>query len=76
MGVVKKDGKYRLEKNKDGVYLVTERKDPIVKIITSEYDANDIIDERIGLDVREVRDFKEAKKEFQNVIDEREKGFF
>ena len=76
MGVVKKDGKYRLEKKKGGVYLVTERKDPIVKIITSEYEANDIIDERIGLDVREVREFKEAKKEFQNVIDEREKGFF
>lgn len=64
MSVVKRDGKWRLEKKKDGVYIVTERKEDVAKIITSDYEPEGLNDERssLRLEVIEVKDFKEAKK--------------
>lgn len=74
MGVVKKDGKWRLEKKKDGVYLITERKEPQAKIITDEYVAEGLTDERasMSMEVIEVSDFKQAKKEFKNYKEQAE----
>lgn len=49
MGVVKRDGKWRLEKKKQGVYLVSERKESKAKIITSEYEPEGMLsDESSG----------------------------
>jgi hypothetical protein len=36
MGVVKRDGKWKMKKKKDGVYIVTERGDQRAKIITGD----------------------------------------
>ncbi|MFB6200357.1 MAG: hypothetical protein ABEJ83_05725 [Candidatus Nanohaloarchaea archaeon] len=69
MGVVKRDGKWRLEKKKEGVYLVTERGEQKAKIITGEYEpSGPMNDERNDMmsQVIEVRDFEEAKKEFKS----------
>lgn len=74
MGIVKKDGKWRLEKKKDGVYLVTEREEVQAKIITDEYVAEGLSDERADMmtEVIEVRDFSAAKREFRDYIDRAE----
>ena len=72
MGVVKRDGKWRLEKKKKGVYIVSERKEAKAKIITSEYEPEGMLnDERsdLAMEVIEVKDFSEAKKEFQKYVE-------
>lgn len=68
MAVVKRDGKWRLEKKQEGVYLVTERGEQKAKIITGDYEpSGPLNDERNSMmaNVIEVKDFKEAKKEFK-----------
>ncbi|MFB6245925.1 MAG: hypothetical protein ABEJ03_06290 [Candidatus Nanohaloarchaea archaeon] len=71
MGVVKRDGKWRLEKKKKGVYLVTENKQVVAKIVTGDYEPQGMMDERSSLDAQviEVKDFDEAKKEFRNFVE-------
>lgn len=72
MGVVKRDGKWRLEKKKKGVYLVTERGDVQAKIITGDYQPQGPMnDERndMMMNIIEVKDFDEAKREFKNFTD-------
>ncbi|MFO7794053.1 MAG: hypothetical protein R6V35_03705 [Candidatus Nanohaloarchaea archaeon] len=67
MGVVKRDGRWRLEKKKEGVYIVTERGEQKAKIITGEYEPSGMMnDERSSMmaNVIEVKDFEEAKREF------------
>lgn len=80
MGVVKRDGKWRLEKKQNGVYLVTEKGQQEAKIITGEYEpSGPMNDERndIMANVIEVKDFKEAKKEFESFAKgESSGGFF
>ncbi|MFB6213694.1 MAG: hypothetical protein ABEJ07_03995 [Candidatus Nanohaloarchaea archaeon] len=72
MGVVKRDGKWRLEKKKKGVYLVTERGQQKAKIITGDYEPdgpmNDKRDDMMS-NVIEVKDFNEAKKEFRSFVE-------
>lgn len=74
MGVVKKDGKWRLEKKKDGVYLITKRKETQAKLITDEYVAEGFTDERASMttEVIEVNEFSDAKREFKDYIDRAE----
>ena len=77
MGVVKRDGKWRLEKKKEGVYLVTERGEQKAKIITGEYEPSGMMnDERSSMmaNVIEVKDFEEAKKEFNSFTQEGSRG--
>ncbi len=78
MSVVKRDGKWRLEKKKEGVYLITERRENVAKAITSDYEPEGMMnDERssLSLEVREVKDFKGAKEVFnQYVTGERSTG--
>lgn len=79
MGVVKRDGKWRLEKKKKGVYLVTERREVQAKIITGEYEAEGAFnDERNDMmaNVIEVKDFDEAKKEFRKFAEGGSSGLF
>lgn len=77
MGVVKRDGRWRLEKKKEGVYRITERKEVRAKIITGDYVASGFSDERSDMftEVIEVKDFSAAKKEFKAFIkDEEDSG--
>ena len=72
MGVVKRDGKWRLKKKQKGVYIVTERGDQVAKIITGDYQpSGPMNDERNSMmtEVIEVKNFKEAKKEFKNFVE-------
>ena len=72
MGVVKRDGKWRLEKKQKGVYLVTERGEQKAKIITGDYEpSGPMNDERNSMmaNLIEVKDFKEAKKEFRGFVE-------
>ncbi|MFB6217425.1 MAG: hypothetical protein ABEJ72_10770, partial [Candidatus Aenigmatarchaeota archaeon] len=60
---------WRLEKKQEGVYLVTERGEQKAKIITGEYTpSGPLNDERnsVMANVIEVKNFKEAKKEFKD----------
>lgn len=71
MGVVKREGKWKLEKKKEGVYLVAERGEQKAKIITGDYEPSGMMnDERNSMmaNVIEVKDFSEAKKEFKNFV--------
>lgn len=74
MGVVKRNGKWRLKKKEKGVYIITERKEERAKIITGDYVPEGLSDERnsMMLDVIEVSDFREAKKEFKDYQDRSE----
>jgi predicted RNA-binding protein with PUA domain len=79
MGVVKRDGKWRLEKKQEGVYLVTERGEQVAKIITGEYEpSGPFNDERNSLagNVIEVKNFKETKKEFRSYVEGGNSGGF
>lgn len=72
MGVVKRDGKWRLKKKTKGVYLVTERGEQKAKIITGDYKpSGPFNDERSSMmeNIIEVKDFEEAKKEFRNFVE-------
>ncbi|MFB6100466.1 MAG: hypothetical protein ABEK16_04295 [Candidatus Nanohalobium sp.] len=80
MGVVKRDGKWRLEKEQKGVYLVTERGEQKAKIITGDYTpSGPMNDERNSMmsNIIEVKNFKEAKKEFRSFVNgDNSTGFF
>lgn len=72
MGVVKRDGKWRLEKKQKGVYLVTERGEQKAKIITGDYQpSGPMNDERNDMmsQIIEVKDFGEAKREFESFVE-------
>lgn len=66
MGVVCRDGDWRLEKQDDGLYEVTYDGTAEVKIVTSDYSPG-MIDERygIGVPVREVDSFSEVESLFE-----------
>ena len=69
MGIIKREDKWRLEKKQEGVYIISERKSPKAKVITSEYEPdNELNDERADLSVvvTEVENFDDVKKEFQS----------
>lgn len=77
MGVVKRKGKWRLEKVKKGHYAITHRRNKQAEIVTDEYTPSggvmgsdmDILSERI-----EVSDFEEAKRAFESYVDRQESG--
>ncbi|MFB6200106.1 MAG: hypothetical protein ABEJ83_04455 [Candidatus Nanohaloarchaea archaeon] len=69
MGVVRREGKWALEKKQDGVYIITARDEPQAKVITDEYvPESDFSDERndMMIEVIEVSDFDEAKEVFDD----------
>jgi peptide methionine sulfoxide reductase MsrA len=77
MGVVRKDGKWSLEKDREGVYTICERGDPRARIITDDYEPKGMMDD-VQMDVDtekiEVRDFKDAEREFQSYVERAESG--
>lgn len=68
MGVVRRDGDWRLDKQKDGVYQVTYKKEPQLKIITSDYTPDGFTDARndFSVPVREVKSFSDAVSLFED----------
>lgn len=71
MGVVRKEGDWRLEKTAEGVYQVTYDRNPEVKIITSDYTPQGFNDERqdFSVPVREVGSFTGVEDEFYSIAE-------
>ncbi|WP_224447801.1 HNH endonuclease [Haloprofundus salilacus] len=69
MGIVRRDGKWRLDKREAGVYEVTFENQPELKIVTSDYSPRGFMDERtdFSIEVREVDSFSEAEALFEEV---------
>lgn len=79
MGVVRREGNWRLEKREEGVYVVTYQDQPEIKIITADYQSSGFNDERndFTISVREVQSFSEAEELFQEMADSQsQSGFF
>lgn len=66
MGVVRREGDWRLEKRDGGIYEITYDGATELKIVTSDY-SPDIVDERVGVGVpvHEVNSFSEAETLFK-----------
>ena len=79
MGTVRRDGKWTLEKDRDGVYKIRERGDLRVRIVTAVYEPRGPMDD-VQMDVMtetiEVRDFSGAKQEFERYVRDAERGGF
>ncbi|WP_254543584.1 hypothetical protein [Halomarina pelagica] len=77
MAVVRRDGKWTLEKVQNGVYEIKRRGDLKARVITDEYEPTGMIDE-VGMDVMtrtiEVRNFKGAEQEFQKYAKQSDRG--
>ncbi|MGZ0746719.1 hypothetical protein [Haloparvum sp. AD34] len=69
MGVVRREGDWRLEKVSEGVYEITYDREPQMKVITPDYTPDPLNDERqdLMIDVREVDSKRDAKKLFREV---------
>ncbi|WP_435193761.1 HNH endonuclease [Natronomonas sp. EA1] len=69
MGVVRREGDWRLDKQDDGIYEVTYQQRSEMKIITEDYQQRGFIDERTDftVPVREVNSFSEAEALFEEV---------
>lgn len=70
MGVVRRNGDWRLEKQAAGVYEVTHQQRTEMKIITSEYNQRGFVDEgaNFTVPVREVGSFSEAESLFDEMV--------
>lgn len=66
MGVVRREGDWRLEKQEEGVYEITHRRRPQVKVLTPDYTPG-MVDEHsmAAVPVREVGSYEEAKGLFE-----------
>lgn len=79
MATVRRDGKWTLEKDQEGVYAVCERGDLRARVITDDYEPQGILDDvtsDVMTETIEVRSFKDAEQEFQNYIEKAESGGF
>lgn len=72
MGVVRREGDWRLHKRDKGVYEVTHSERVEMKILTSDYTPDTFQDERTDftVPVREVDSFSDAESLFKNVAGE------
>jgi hypothetical protein len=66
MEVVRREGAWRLEKQKEGVYVITRQKNPEIKLLTPEYDPDPFNDPFIDtITVQEVGSVQEAEDLFE-----------
>jgi len=71
MGVVRREGNWRLEKREDGVYEITYEKEPQERILTSKYEPDMVDNYGIGaIPVHRVESYSEA----EGLFEERAKG--
>ena len=79
METVRREGKWTLEKDEDGVYAICERGDLRARIITADYEPQGLLDDvttDMMTETIEVRSFSEAEQEFQKYIKDMESGGF
>lgn len=60
MGVVRREGDWRLEKLEQGSYEITYQKEPQVKILTPDYEPDMFQTPAFGMSVKEVDSYSEA----------------
>lgn len=65
MGVVRREGDWRLKKQDDGIYEVTHKERPELKIITSDYSQCGLVD--MTVPVREADSYSEAESIFEEM---------
>lgn len=66
MGVVRREGEWRLEKREEGLYEVTFRREPQAKVVTPDYTQGMIDDISLGMvPVHEVDSYAEAEGLFE-----------
>ena len=77
MGTVRREGKWTLEKDREGVYAVCERGKLRARIITPDYEPQGMMDDVTSdmmTETIEVRSFKGAEREFLNYIEQADSG--
>lgn len=77
MGVVRREGKWTLEKEREGLYAICRRGDKEAEIVTDDYrEQGGMVDLSIDptMETMEVSDFQAAKEAFHDYIDRRESG--
>lgn len=79
MATVRREGKWTLEKDREGVYAICERGELRARVITANYEPQGILDDvqsDMMTETIEVLDFPEAEQEFHNYIEQVESGGF
>lgn len=80
MGVVRREGKWRLVKVEDGLYEVQERDQVVAEIVTDDYSSSGMFSGGFSDPLSqtiEVRDFGEAEDVFQEYVEgQRGQGLF
>lgn len=77
MATVRREGKWTLEKDRDGVYAICERGELRARILTPDYESQGIMDEVVSdmmTETIEVGSFSEAEREFHDYIEHAESG--
>jgi hypothetical protein len=71
MGVVRREGDWRLERQQEGVHEITYQKDVQRKVITSDYSSQGFDDQRMefGVPVDEVESYSDAEQIFERLRD-------
>jgi hypothetical protein len=70
MGVVRREGDWRLEKREDGVYVVSYDREPKVRIVTAERDEQVLDADTLGqVTVRQVTDYDDVTDAFEEYAD-------
>jgi len=70
MGVVRREGDWRLEKQDEGLYEITYEQQPQMKVLTGDYEAGMFDDPTLDpIPVREVDSFSEAKQLFEETAE-------
>lgn len=72
MGVVRREGKWTLEKEKEGLYAICKRKDKVANIVTDDYTGpNNLIETDLNpmMEKIYVSDFQEAEDAFKNYVE-------
>lgn len=79
MATVRREGKWTLEKDQEGVYAICERGELCARIITDDYEPQGLLD-NVAADLMtetiEVRSFSDAEREFQAYIERAEDNGF
>lgn len=77
MGTVRREGKWTLQKDRDGVYEIRERDELRVRILTADYESQGPMDD-VQMDVMtetiEVRSFSDAEQEFERYVEDTKGG--
>lgn len=74
MGVVKREGKWRLVKERDGLYSIQKRDRKVAEIITDDFKGRSMRMKTTMGPTIEASDPSDAKRKFKNYIEKQEKN--